>query len=257
MTPAIHELIVSLALLGGLVVCMDLGYRLGLRSLAMFGERAHRGIGAVDAAIYGLLGLLIGFSFSGGFSHLDHRRQLIVEEANAIGTASLRLDLLPPKSQPELRRLFHEYLESRIAVYLDAADRPAKDESVDKSSQIQRQIWSSAVAATATPAENPTRILMPALNAMFDITTARAVAMHTRLPGLIIYLLMAIALMSALLAGYGMAERKRRSWFHTLVFAVIIAATIYVVLDLEDPRTGLIRLDSADQAMLQLRNTIR
>ena len=73
----------------------------------------------------------------------------------------------------------------------------------------------------------------------------------------VVDLLMAVALMSALLTGYSMAKRKNRSWFHALIFAAVIAATIYVVLDLEDPRTGLIRLDSADQAMLQLRRTIR
>jgi len=258
MTPAFHELVISLALLAGLILCLEAGYRLGLHNMAVLGGRAHEGIGAIEAAVYGLLGLLIGFSFSGGFSRLDERRHQIVQEANAIGTADLRLDLLPAEAQPELRHLFHDYLEARIDVYQSFSDEHDRDEAIDKAAQIQQQIWSRAVAATADSSQSSVRILLiPALNEMFDIATRRTVALHTRLPGLIVKLLMSVALMSALLTGYGLAQGKRRSWLHMLVFAVVIATTIYVVLDLEDPRTGLIRLDSADQAMLQLRSMIR
>ena len=75
----------------------------------------HEGIGVIEASIFALLGLLLGFSFAGGTSRLDERRELIVKEANAVSTAYLRLDLLPAAEQPEMRHLFRVYLDTRCA----------------------------------------------------------------------------------------------------------------------------------------------
>jgi len=98
---------------------------------------------------------------------------------------------------------------------------------------------------------------LPTLNEMIDITTTRTIAMHTQLPLLIFTLLTGVALVSGLLAGYAMAKRRSRSWLHMVLYAVVIAVTIYAVLDLEYPRFGLIRIDAADKALLQLRDSIR
>ncbi len=89
--------------------------------------RHTEGIGPIEASVFGLLGLLLAFSFAGGTSRLDTRRQLIVEEANAIGTAYLRLDLVAVANQPEMRRLFREYLDSRLRVYETLRDVAATE----------------------------------------------------------------------------------------------------------------------------------
>ena len=117
---------------------------------------------------------------------------------------------------------------------------------------------SRAVSATRRdPTQNSARLLLPALNEVIDISTTRTIAMHTQLPALIFILLTGVALISGLLAGYAMAKRKSRSWLHLLLYAAVIAITVYAVLDLEHPRFGLIRLDAADQALRQLRDSIR
>jgi hypothetical protein len=125
--------------------------------------------------------------------------------------------------------------------------------------QLQREIWSRAVTASRTDAsQNVGRLLLPALNEMSGITTARMIALRTHLPGLILVLLIAVALLSALFAGYAIAKRKSRSWLHMLLYAALIAVTFYTVLDLDYPRSGgFIHLDAADQALRQLRNSIR
>ncbi len=92
---------------------------------------------------------------------------------------------------------------------------------------------------------------------MIDITASRAIALHTHPPPLIFALLIGVALLSGLPAGYAMAKRKTRSWLHIVLYAVVIAITIYAVLDLEYPRFGLIRLDAADKDLIQLRDSIR
>ncbi len=84
---------------------------------------------------------------------------------------------------------------------------------------------------------------------MFDITTARTIAIDTHLPGLVFSLLVVVALSSGVVAGYAMAKRRKRSWLHMFLYAACIAITVYTVTDLDYPRSGLIRLSSADKAL--------
>ena len=100
-------------------------------------------------------------------------------------------------------------------------------------------------------------MVLPAINEMIDVTTARTVALRTRLPGLIFFLLIAVTLVSGFVGGYAMAERGARSLLHMALFAAAISITIYAVLDLDNPRAGLIRLDAADQVLQQLHDSIR
>jgi uncharacterized membrane protein YozB (DUF420 family) len=94
------------------------------------------------------------------------------------------------------------------------------------------------------------------LNEMIGVTTARAVALQTQLPILILVLLLGVASLTSLLAGYGMAKSGRRHVFHGVIYAAAVSLTIYVVLDLDNPRRGLIRLDAAEQALRQLQRAI-
>src|SRR5262245_16132661 len=87
----------------GMLLLLETGRRLSLRQLAQEGAAERAGFGVIEGAVFALLGLLIAFTFSGAAARFDTRRQLVVEEANAIGTAYLRLDLLPATAQPQLR----------------------------------------------------------------------------------------------------------------------------------------------------------
>src|SRR5713226_3766419 len=148
MNPAQWAVVLSIGLFVGVVACLELGYRIGSRSSKRNAESAHEGIGVIEAAIFALLGLLLGFSFAGGTSRLDTKRQLIVQEANAIGTAYLRLDLLPASNQPEMRRLFRAYLDSRLRAYENLPDLKPAEQELARAEKIQQEIWSRAVAAS-------------------------------------------------------------------------------------------------------------
>lgn len=188
--------------------------------------------------------------FAGATTRLDARRQLIIGEANAIGTAYLRLDELPASDQPEMRHLFREYVDARVAAYAQVPDMKAFHQGVAQAGQLQQQIWARAVAASRNdPTQNSARLLLPALNEMFDITTARTIAIDTHLPGLVFSLLVLVALSSGVVAGYAMAKRRKRSWLHMFLYAACIAITVYTVTDLDYPRSGLVRLSSADKAL--------
>ena len=101
----------------GILLCLEIGFRIGLASSKRNNELAYEGTGTIDAAVFALLGLLLGFSFAGAMSRFDARRQLIVNEANTIGTAYLRVDLLPAAEQSEVRALFREYLDARLRAF--------------------------------------------------------------------------------------------------------------------------------------------
>jgi hypothetical protein len=156
---------VLFAILLGLV---ELGRRRGRRRIAADPERA--GVGVVEGALFTLLGLLIAFTFSGAASRFDWRRDLVVREANAIGTAYLRLDLLPAEVQPALRAKFREYLRARLDAYRAMPDQVAAGRALARASTLQDEIWSLAVAG-ARPEPASRLVVLPALNEMFDIMT--------------------------------------------------------------------------------------
>lgn len=242
----------------GMLLLLETGRRIGIRRTQQDAEGVRAGLGAVDGAIFGLMGLLIAFSFSGAASRFDGRRQLVVEEANAIGTAWLRLDLLPAGAQPALREKFRRYVDSRLEVYRRLPDLESALAELDRSRALQGEIWSDAVASCREPGgQQATMLLLPALNQMIDITTTRTMAAKTHPPVIIFGMLAVLALACSLLAGYGMAGGKTRSWIHMIVFAAILAVTVYVILDLEFPRLGIIRVDAVDQVLVELRQSMK
>lgn len=208
----------------------------------------------VDGAVFGLLGLLVAFTFSGASTRFDARRALIVDEANAIGTAWLRLDVLDEADRAPLRELFRDYLDARLEAYGLIPDMAAVRVVLARAAGLQAEIWSRAVAGSRSSAvQSAPVVLLPALNEMFDVATARTMASEVHQPPIIFALLVVLGLICSLLAGYSMSGDAQRSWAHSIGFAAVIALTFYVILDLEYPRRGLIRVDAMDRVLVELR----
>ena len=250
--------LLALGLFLGILLFLEVGRRIGIRRVAKDPAGVRAGIGAFESAIFGLLGLLIAFTFSGAADRFDSRRHLIAEEANAIGTAYLRLDLLPAAAQPAIRESFRRYLDSRLEVYRKLPDIQAAQQELARSGALQAEIWKQAVTACREPGmQQATMLLLPALNQMIDITTTRTMAARIHPPLIIPGMLVALTLVSGLLAGYGMAGARTRSWLHMIGFAVTLSLAVFVILDLEYPRMGFIRVDAADQVLVELRESMK
>jgi hypothetical protein len=242
----------------GMLGLLELGRRVRRRQLASDGARLGAGLGAVEAAVFALMGLLVAFTFSGAASRFEGRRQLIVDEANAIGTAYLRLDLLASASRQELQQQFREYVDARLAIYRAVPDSLAVRAAVAQAAALQDQIWQEAVVAVqAAPSPQLAGQLLPAVNEMLDVAATRLAARRMHPPYIIFGLLGAVSLVCALLAGYGMGESEARSWLHVVGFAAVLAVTIYVIIDLEYPRLGLFQVAEFDQLLVDLRATMR
>jgi hypothetical protein len=256
--PMILTIFIPLLMLAGMLVFLEIGFQLGRKRRASRVGETNDEIGGVVAAALGLLGLVLAFTFGAAQERLTVRRAQIVDEANAIGTAYLRLDLLATEDQARLRPLFREYLETRIATFERIGHRAAYNVLLDRGARLQEEIWKrSVVAARASPNPAASFLLLNALNAMIDITATRDLATTTHAPFPILLLLVGLSFAGALLAGDTLALKGRRYPLHMVLFALAIAATVYVVIDLEYPRVGFITLGHMDRAMIQLRDLMR
>jgi hypothetical protein len=213
---------------------------------------------AIEGAVFALFGLLLAFTFSGAASRYDDHRKIIVEEANTIGTAFLRLDLLPAEAQASLKQDFREYAAIRQHRFDEQPDSPQSIEAAKKTDELLSRIWRKSVAAATSSSANvdATKLLLPALNSMIDITATRKNAYNMHPPAIIFLMLFLFAGGCAFMSGYSM-ESSDRHWLYTLALALTVCLTIYVTLEVEYPRYGLIHLTSQNEVFEDLISTMK
>lgn len=244
--------IYAFSLFLGLLVCVKIGYSVGRRLRAARVEDKDAGGSTLDAAVFGLLGLLLAFSFSGALSTFEVHRNLLTEEASAVGGAYARIDLLPTISQPPLRTLVRQYAQARIDAYQAVIYSPAADAAVARSQQLEEQIWKDAIDA-AIASGNPAIVsqVVDSFDKMFDAPFRQRAAQYKHPPVVIHVLMFAVAMMAALLAGYGMATNPALPIMHSLIFAAAVAITMYVIVDLEYPRFGFFNPDPTNRVLVE------
>jgi hypothetical protein len=247
-----------LIVLVGMVSLMVFGRRVGEKHLARDPQTAKMGLGTVDGAVFALMGLMLAFTFSGASSRFDSRRVMVIEEANCIGTAWLRLDLLPATAQPPLREKLRDYTAARLATFSKLPDIEAARVELSRANALQTAIWNQAVPACRdSSSPNAALLLLPALNQMFDAAATRTRMAQLHPPLLIYVLLLLLVLASTLLAGYNFGIGKVRTWVHSIAFMLTIVCAVYVILDFEFPRAGVIRIHAMDQVFVDLLNSMK
>jgi len=246
----------AVSLFAGMLTLLEFGRRFGVRRRPKEAEGERSNLSTIEGAVFALFGLVLAFTFSGAASRFNEKRALIAEEANMIETAYLRLQLLPGNVQPEMQELFRRYLDSRLTMYQKLPDMEAAEIEMANSKELQKEIWTKSVAATASREAHVDagKLLLPALNNMIDITTTRTMALYTHPPNIIYVLLFCLGLICSLLAGYRMSTGLHRNWLHILCFATICVIVVYVITDVEYPRAGLIRLETFDKVLTDVRS---
>ncbi len=240
-----------------MLISLEIGRRLGLRRLAEDPEGARAGAGAVEGAVFALFGLLIAFTFTSAASRYEARRDLLVQHANAIGTAWLRLDLLPAAVQPALRQDFRLYVDTVIKLPQQVGNQQGIDQGLAQLGKLQDNIWNLAQAAASRDGRpQVATLVLPALNDMFDLGASRYAAGKYHVSLVIVVLLLLLSVLASLLAGYGMAWARRRNWLHMIIFSALVTLTLFVILDLELPRHGLIGMGKFDQILVDLRQSM-
>jgi hypothetical protein len=244
-----------LGLLISMVLCLFVGNFIASKQAAKekFPTNADRLIGA----LFALTAFILGFSFSMSSNRYDMRRQAMVDEANSIGTAVLRADLYPDSMRNLLRSAFQEYLEARIRFHEVGANYDSAIYYNQESGTIGLKIW-SVVTNYSRQTQNlvTTSQMIPAVNAMLDASTTRYASLIAKVPEPVLYMLFFLVLMSAFFAGY---TRKNEGMDKLVSFAfcVLTVAVVYLVIDLDRERRGLITMDATHQTITDLRGLFR
>jgi len=257
----VNHTVLSFGLAIGLFLAMllllEVGRRVGVERARTRGSQSRAGVGVVDSAVYALLALLIGFTFSGAAARFDQRRAIVGEIANGASTVWKRIDMLPDDQQPPIRESLRRYMDELIRYFTAPTSRDLPLQPPAALTSAEDSLWSRAVAACKTPGGEAARMLiLPALNETFDGVDRERLARNTHPPPLIFAMLGIAALATALFAGYGMASGSVRNWLFSVGIAASVAIATYVVIELEYPRLGLVRVGDADQALIDLRATM-
>lgn len=240
-----------------MLIFLELGRLMSISAIRNGTKTASSSSGPVESIVFGLLGLLIAFTFTGAESRLEYRRQLITSAANTISTAYSRIDLLTPDVQPQMRKLFKDYTLLRGKIYQGQETIVAENQLLQASNSLQKQIWQLAIVEChKSDTRTCDMLLLPALSDVFSVATLRQAALQNHPPLIIYILLVVIGLFGAILVGYTLPVSKSRNLLYMLTYALTISILITLIADMEFPRSGFIRVDSTDQIMIDLGNSM-
>lgn len=239
-----------------IILSQWLGYRVKQNQIKKNAD-FKEAIGSVEGSLLGLLALLLSFTFSMSASKNETRRQVIIEEANDIGTVILRCDLYPDTARKYLRTELKNYLEERIAYYQAGTNQDKQNTALTKSDQYSRKVWAK-VSQLAKDKENvvSTQQMVPALNTMMDIVTVREAGNNAHIPDSILWLLFLLTIVGGFLIGHSF-KGIQINWIIVFGFAIVMVMTIYLIIDLDRPRQGVINMDQTHVKMIELRGLFR
>lgn len=247
------SVLIALTLFAFILIVIDVGFRLGRRARLATAEPIKSQINAILAAVLGVLALLLGFTFSLALQRYDSRSQAAVDEANAIGTAYLRAQLLPAGMRDQVGALLRDYLDLRVqAGSTNLADPSSRAPLLRQSSQITGELWSVARQAAEQDARPVTSgLFIQALNDMIDSYGRRDAALSRHVPEIVLYLLFATFLMAGSILGYASGIEGSRATFPTIMMAALIVLLVFLIIDLDRPRRGLIQVSQKNLTDLQ------
>lgn len=249
---AMPEWLVAFLFLGLMAAACEIGFRRGLRSRAS--ERTKALVFTVAGSILGLLALLLGFTMSMAVSRYDARRRLVVDEANAIRTAYLRMQAVPAPESKALEEVLREYAENRLRVSQSTLDTQKLQKGKEEDARLQSELWSRAAALSRKdPQSVPAGILMESLNSAFDLENSRWIGFVAHLPLAVIYVNGLMGLIAALMVGYDFGMTGHRHPLSEALLIFSITVVIAVIVELDRPYSGVIRVSQQPLVDLQPR----
>jgi hypothetical protein len=245
-----HEVTIQLVFLALMLAITEVGFRLGRKVEASTPSDTKSQISTIEAAVLGVLALLLGFTMSMAVSRFEVRKQLVLDEANAINTSLLRAQLLPAPQGPEIASLLRQYITVRVE-YGTKGNDLALESMRTQAAHLQKEFWTRAVTyAQQDPNEVKAGALLYWLNEAINLEAARWAALQNHVPESVIYVNAVVGLLSVFLVGYTFGLNGRRNVLSMCVLALSITLVLGVIIDLDRPRSGFIR--ASQQPMIDL-----
>lgn len=232
----------------------EAGFRFGRKFEGRVPDKTKSQVSTIEAAMLGVLSLLLGFTISMAVSRFETRTQLVLDEANAISTSYFRTGLLPAPEGPEIASLLRQYVDVRVQYGTTGNDFARLDSLHNQSTSLQNELWARAIAYGQKD-PNPVRagLLLQSLNEAIDLESARWVAFQNHVPDTVIYADGIVGLLAAMLVGYTFGLNGRRQIFSVCVMALAITLILAVIIDLDRPLSGFIRINQQPMIDLQQR----
>jgi hypothetical protein len=242
--------LIAVGLLFALSAANEIGFRFGVRSRERETESSRAAAATLKGSVFGLVALLLGFSFSATTARYDLRHRLVLDQANAVGTCHLRAGLLEESSRDRIRAALRRYVRAHLDYAAsDPAALPRIAGDVDR---ILAELWAAVEEANRkAPDAVRNSLLIPAANEVIDLSSTRNWAGRNHLPSPVLVLLMASVFVSSLLLGHSSGQAGRRHFGLWLASNLILVLVMYVVLDFDRPRRGLIRVDQTPLVELE------
>lgn len=244
---------ITLVLFLLIIVGNEAGFRIGRFVQRQTDEEIKTLTGAIQASILGLLALLLGFTFSMAMQRYDARNNALISEANAIGTVQLRAQLLPERYQASATDLLNDYVELRISAgKIDLTQFEQRKVYNSEVARLQNALWQLAVeAANEEPLAVKSGAFINSLNGMIDAQGKRNALLDMHVPEVVILLLFVVFLCSGGILGYSSGLSGRRVMAPTVMVSFLIALIVFIIIDLDRPRRGLIQVDQSSLELLK------
>lgn len=249
----INSALIAAALLVSMVIAIEIGYRCGFAGKSSADDASRSHINNIQSSIIGILALLLAFTFSLALQRFDSRSEAVVDEANAIGTTYLRALLLPAELRDNARRLLRDYAGLRVeAGTKTLVQREEQAALMAKAAQVQNALWDSArQAAAMDPNPVSTGLFIQSLNDMIDSFGRRDAALSRHVPEVVLLLLYATFLMVGGIVGYASGVSAHRPSMVSYLMVALIVVLVFIIIDLDRPRRGLIEVDQKSMRDLQ------
>lgn len=248
-----NSLVLSIFFLVSMIVALEFGNRMGFRAKARANEPAKSHINAVQASLLGILALLLAFTLSLALQRFDSRSVAVDEEANSIGTAYLRSQLLPASVRAPVQSLFRAYIDLRVKESSISLERASERDAVlAETNKVQNEMWQQArQAAAEEPNPVTTGLFIQSLNDLIDAFGRREAALNRHVPEMVLILLYFVFVVTASVIGYAVGIEGNRPSMATYVLIVLIVLLVFVVMDLDNPRRGFINVNYKSLTDLQ------
>jgi hypothetical protein len=233
------------------LLAIEAGRRLADYRRQRSAEEKETPVGGMVGGTLGLLAFILAFTFSLAASRFEARRQILLQEANAIGTCYLRAGMLSEPMRSDAQNLLREYVDARIE-----AVQPGKlAQGMAKSEELHKRLWAVATMAADKEKNVITSLFIQALNQVIDLHATRVMAgVRSRVPGIIWIVLYVLLILVMVMLGYQSGLAKSRRSIAVLALVIGFSCVLYLIADLDRPGQGL--LQTGQEAMTDLRRTM-
>lgn len=253
---SIPQWIIGLFTLGLLILAVEIGYRIGRKAKVEMTQPMKTQISTIQTAILTIFTFLLGFTFAMALSRFDNRKQMVVKESNAIGTAVLRSKLLPENQRAKMIELFKQYINVEFSI-TSRANVPLKErkELNQEAKRLQKLMWDEAFAATENnPLSVPAGLFATSINQLIDIKTERDIAISNHVPEIVLLGLLLFAVLAIGILGYGNGLAATHARYPAIILCIVITISFILIIDLDRPNRGLTKV--SQESMVDLMSII-